>query len=129
MTGYDMTDKAFTIQEHELYLQITLHKKVNKTHILEMLDELEQLQSTKNRLYLHEQSVDASVDEMREIAEKGKTRSKNISKLAFCCNDITTYGLLRAYEAYREVGVTQTRVFKSEEEARQWLLDGTVLPS
>lgn len=120
-----MAEKAYTIQEYESYIHITYHKKVNKSVILDLLDEVDQLHSKKNRLYSHELGINASVEEMRSLSERGKTSSAKVSKLAFYTKDTCTFGLLRAYEVFREGAVTQTRVFQSEEEAIQWLSEDT----
>lgn len=124
-----MKEKVFTIHKKESYIHIIFHQKANKTQVMQMLDEAFHLDTTGFRYYNCESGLDTSVDEMREIAEYGRKHFAKSVRLAFYTKDLCTYGLLRAFEVFREEAVTQTRVFKSEEEALQWLFDGMVLPS
>lgn len=68
--------------------------------------------------------IDQTQDELRQVATHSATTFSRPSRTAFVASDDLTYGVLRIFEVYseQETQQSQTRVFRSLEEATGWLL-------
>ena len=64
-----------------------------------------------------------SNSQLEKLAEYGKRRFTNPSRVAIVASEDLTFGLSRMYEVYREEDRLQFKVFRTELEARQWLLE------
>ena len=68
---------------------------------------------------------DLTQDEIRAIADHGKLRFLRPNRAAFVAPQDLTFGLLRAFEVYREEeGHATARAFRTRPEALEWLLSG-----
>jgi hypothetical protein len=62
------------------------------------------------------------LDETQTIAECGKMRFVRPNRAAFVVSDDLSFGLVRAFEVYREQkGLSTARVFRTRTAALEWL--------
>jgi len=59
--------------------------------------------------------------EIQDIAEYGKLKFVESSKMAVIAPKDLAYGILRAFEVYREQENAKARVFCTKQEATEWL--------
>jgi len=69
--------------------------------------------------------IDQTRDELRQVASRSTSTFANPGRVAFAARDDLTYGLLRIFEVYSEQQAedSQTRVFRTFEDAKSWLLE------
>ena len=60
-------------------------------------------------------------DQVQQLAEYGKSRLYKPARLAIVAPQDLSFGLLRMYEVYRKEDHINQRVFRNEQEARDWL--------
>lgn len=68
--------------------------------------------------------LDLSAEELRDLAEFGKSVLASPSRVVNLVADDLSFGLSRMYEVFRGDGHTEFRAFRSEQEGREWLLAG-----
>lgn len=67
-------------------------------------------------------SFDFSMDDLKSIAEYGKRKFTEANRVAIIAPGDLAYGEMRAFEVYRaEEDHAEARVFRTEEEALEWL--------
>ncbi|GAB5499636.1 MAG: hypothetical protein PsegKO_19470 [Pseudohongiellaceae bacterium] len=69
--------------------------------------------------------INQTQDELRQVAAHSATTFANPGRIALVASDDLTYGVLRIFEVYNEQETvqSQTRVFRSMEDATRWLLE------
>ena len=60
--------------------------------------------------------------ELKQLAEYGKSKFSIPSKVAVIALNDLAYGVARVHDVYREDGFCDQRIFRTEQEARAWLL-------
>ena len=63
--------------------------------------------------------------EIQKVADHAKAIQMQPGKVAIVASDNLTFGVFRMYEAYREEDRVKLCVFHTEEEARDWLKEGS----
>jgi len=90
-----------------------------------VLDELAHNYPQQLRLWdMRDIVIDQGQIELRDIARHAAETFTNDSRAAFVADDDLTFGTLRMFEVYSEQqsGQPRSRVFRSIEEAKDWLL-------
>ena len=64
---------------------------------------------------------DLSMEDIQAIADYGKRRFTKPNKAAFVAPQDLSYGVMRAFEVYRKQDHADARVFRTREEALEWL--------
>ena len=64
---------------------------------------------------------DLSNDELEVLARRARAKPKRPKKTAILVSESFQYGLSRIYSTHSEEGDTKVQVFRSEEEALNWL--------
>jgi hypothetical protein len=78
--------------------------------------------STGIRLYIFSKGMlPLSSDDIESLALYGKSVPLPEGRVAFVCPDDLTFGLTRMFEVYRSGGKTEHMVFRTEQEAFDWL--------
>ena len=73
------------------------------------------------RMWVFADGISLSSQELQTVSEHAKTLFPPNSKLALVSPTDLGFGLSRIYNVYREDGATNVMVFRSEEEAEEWL--------
>ena len=89
--------------------------------IKDAIDEAAKLDHTGLRLWDLHEGIDLTRDDVKQIADYGKSRLLAPSKAAFFVVDDLAFGLARMVELYNPQERTNTMVFRSKEEALSWL--------
>lgn len=66
-------------------------------------------------------SSNFTATDLRSLAEYGQSRFLLPSTVAIVAPKDLEFGLSRIYEVYREEGLVKHRVFRTEQDARDWL--------
>lgn len=90
--------------------------------VLRALDEAAAYRSAR-RLWDLRDGFDLESDEVRRIALHGRAVS-GVGRLALLAIDDVSYGMLRVLNVYRSEDGFQSRLFRSEAEALNWLRSG-----
>lgn len=85
------------------------------------LDEVFERSPSRLRLWDLTCGVDLPPEQVRELAEHGKSLTSPVAKVAVVATEDLTYGLSRMYGIFREEEHVEFRVFRTEQEARAWL--------
>lgn len=112
--------KNYTIESEEEISIVRFISSANYSDLKNAIDELSLVQP-KLRLWDLTAGLNLSTSELRSIAEYGKASFTNYSKIAIVAPSNLTFGLSRIHEVYREVDNFQEGVFRTEEEALEWL--------
>ena len=90
-----------------------------------VVDTLQQDDAYHFRLWdFSEAVVDFGTKEVQEIADYGKVRFKEKNRNALVAPGDLSFGTLRMFEAYREEeSFAIARVFRTRDEAFEWLID------
>jgi cellobiose-specific phosphotransferase system component IIB len=88
-----------------------------------IIDEIAKNHPSKKRLWdLSEVKFDLTIHEIILIAEYGKQKFTNPSKIALYVIDDLAYGKMRQFEVYRqEEKMVNTKIFRNAQEAIAWL--------
>ena len=88
------------------------------------IDDLTDYHQSVLRLWdFSDSGLSLSNSQLEKLAEYGKRRFTMPSRVAIVAPEDFTFGLSRIYEVYREEGKLQLKVFRTELEARHWLLE------
>ena len=88
------------------------------------IDDLANHHQSDLRLWdFSDSGLSLSNSQLEKLAEYGKRRFTKPSRVAIVAPEDFTFGLSRIYEVYREEDKLQFKVFRTELEARQWLLE------
>ena len=96
-------------------------KQPSSDEIRSAIDDVSENHPDKLRLWDLRKGMDLTNTELRQLAESGKTKFMFPSKVAIVAPKDLAYGLSRIYEVYRKQEQTETRVFRTEKEALEWL--------
>lgn len=74
--------------------------------------------------------MDITAEQIKQVAQLDCQAAENgrLTRIALVADHDLTIGLSRIYSAYAQSACLQTRVFRSEEEARAWLAADERLP-
>ena len=114
--------KKLLVEEMDGITTLRLTRQMTLEEFLGVLDDTLELGLTNRRLWDANRHFDFSAEEIRAIANHGKKIWPGAARVAFLAEDDLTFGLLRMFEAFREQENYQTKAFRDEEEAREWLL-------
>ncbi len=116
-------DKNYTIEQTNNITRIVFSKAPTFDEAKEVIDKLAVNNSYHLRLWDFSNVLfDFSIDEIKDIASYGKFKFLEKNRIAVVAPQDYAYGLLRAFEVYREQDMfSEARVFRRKEEALQWL--------
>ncbi len=60
--------------------------------------------------------------ELKKLAAYGKSKFSIPSKVAVIASNDLAYGVARVHDVYREDGFLEQQIFRTEQEARAWLM-------
>jgi hypothetical protein len=60
--------------------------------------------------------------ELKELAAYGKSKFSIPSRVAVIASNDLAYGVARVYDVYREDAFLEQQIFRTEQEARAWLM-------
>ncbi len=102
---------------------LRLTRQLTVDEFLQMLDDVGKGDVTDRRLWDATNFFNFSAEEIRQIAVKVKDKWPQAERVAFVASDDLTFGLVRMFEAFRTQEGFLTKVFRNEEQAREWLLE------
>ncbi|MFQ5350627.1 MAG: hypothetical protein ACE5EG_09320, partial [Thermoanaerobaculia bacterium] len=73
------------------------------------------------RIWYLTENFSFTAEEIKNIAARGRVHWPSAARVAYLAADDLTFGLLRMFEVFREQENYQTRVFREEQEALEWL--------
>ena len=113
--------KKYSIDLREGILVIQFHIKPSLDETKQVMDEARSMADGQLRLWIFDESVDFTTDELEALSNYGKTIWPTPSKAAIVASDDLSYGVMRIHGVFRAQEDHETRVFRSEEEATEWL--------
>ena len=111
----------YSIERDENITTIRLHRELTLDEVLDVVDQVAQSDVSNRRLWDLTRNFVFTSAEIAQIAERGKTHWPSASRVAYVAADDLSFGLLRMFEVYREQENYETRVFREEQGARDWL--------
>jgi hypothetical protein len=119
--GHNSMDTNYLI-ESEDGITVTRFLSAPKLHdILMAIGDVAENYLTELRVWDLSNGFKLAYDELRTIAEYGKSKFRIPSKVAVIVPDDFTYGKAIMHHAYRKDELLEERVFQSEGEAMAWL--------
>ena len=100
---------------------IRLHRQVSIDRFVEIVQTLVDEGVSSRRLWNLGSYFDFTAPELRGIAAMGKSLPPYRGVSAYVASEDLHFGLVRMFEALREQEGYQTRAFRNEEEAMEWL--------
>lgn len=114
--------KIYSLENKDGITTIRFSKTPKMDVLMVIIDYLSENNLYELRLWdLNPHGLDLSNEELRKIALYGKSKFRKPSKLTIVASHNLPYGLSRAFEVYREEELVKTKVFCTEQEARNWL--------
>ncbi|MFT4797124.1 MAG: hypothetical protein ACJAYE_001153 [Candidatus Azotimanducaceae bacterium] len=118
----DTEDYSIFLEEHVTVTRF--HNELDVSMAMRAIDKVVELDVTGRRLWDITQCLILNVEQIRQIAEYGKAKESMPVKVAGIAADHLSFGLLRMLGVYRTQEDFVFSVFRNEQEARAWLLDG-----
>ena len=114
-------DERYSIEQAGGITTIRLRRRLSLEEMLAVVDEVAARDISSRRLWDLTRNLKFTGEEMRAIAARGRERWPGAARVAYLAADDLSFGLLRMFEVFREQDNYETRVFRDEAEARQWL--------
>ena len=116
-----MTQRKFETELIDGVMTTSFGIKPNFQDVKDAMNKALDLGDCRRRLWVFEHGFGLTPSELKEIAEFGKSIWPTPSRAAIVAHDDLSFGLSRIHEVYREQKDHETRVFRSKEEAVEWL--------
>lgn len=113
-------NQNFSITDQSECTVIRFLRDLELSEVLAVIDEVAKQDDGHRRLWDLTKGFSFTTNQIREIAEYGKQVWPHPSKVAYVASGDLSFGLLKMFEAYREGGGYQTKIFRNEEEALEW---------
>lgn len=114
--------KVHSMSASEGVVTVCFHKPPSAADIRRAISEVAERFPGLARLWdFRSVRVDLAPGEIQQLANFAKSQATLPSRVAIVVPDDASFGLSRMYEVYREDDVSEHMVFRSEEEARDWL--------
>lgn len=114
---------SFSVENSEGVTTIRFLRDLGLEEILAIVDVIAEKEKGNRRLWDIREHFHLNTAEIRTLAKRGRILWPNAARVAYCVSNDVTFGLLRMFEVFREQDNYQTRVFRDEQVARQWLKD------
>ena len=114
-----MTEE-YLIENNNGIARVIFHSKPTLNTVKAATDEFYEKAPYEKRLW-DLSGLDLSTEEVIAIARYNRPKTAKPKKIALLGNDDLTYGVLRQFVAYSELGSSPTQVFRKEGEAIAWL--------
>ena len=111
----------YSIENLDGITTIRLARQLGLKEILGVIDEVAARGGYSRRLWEVSGKLDFTSGEIETIAEHGKVTWPDPARVAYVATDPLSFGLLRMLEVYRDQQDYETRVFRSEQDALEWL--------
>ena len=116
----------FNIERDEAIATIRLNRQLTTAEFLKVVEEVAQQVPDKLRLWDATKNFDFTAGDIRSIAERSMEFASVPARVALVAEDDLTFGLLRMFEVFREQDNYQSRVFRDEQAARDWLTEEAI---
>ena len=114
-------NSGYSIEHSDGVTTIRLSRNLELDDIFEVIDEVAAKDQCNRRLWDLTAGFDFTNQQIEEIANRGKLRWPNASRVAYVASNDLAFGLLRMFEVFREQDHYKTGVFRDEQEALRWL--------
>lgn len=115
-------DKRYNIDIADDIVSVRFSQKPDVDAFRNALNDVHQIKPKPLRLWDFTCGMDISFDDIQIIADYAKSLHLETGKIAVVAPEDLTYGLIRVFHAFRgEADRIQYEVFRSEQEAREWL--------
>ena len=114
---------SYSIEQHQGITHVRFDSYASVEEIDDASEQLSQMRNAEKRLWLFEEGVDLSAQDVRSIADRANGRDFPRSWVAIVANKNIAYGLSRMYAVFRTVDNITVKVFTNEGEALTWLHD------
>ena len=115
---------SYRISRDEGIVRIDFSGNPSSDELHRLVAHLEEMENSERRLYV---MIDAeillSTAEVREGADYAKSMNNQPERIAVVAPREISYGISRIFKVFRDSPVTELRVFRELDEARDWLLE------
>lgn len=111
----------FSMQRVGNITTIRLHRSLTLSEVLSVIDEVARSDISNRRLWDLTDNFDFASDEIAQIAARGRAHWPSSSRVAYVAANSLSFGLLRVFEVFREQENYETKVFREEQPALEWL--------
>ena len=117
----DPMEKIYQINTSEGIIAIRFNKSPEVKDLRNALNDIKGISPGNLRLYDLTCGLNWSTEDIRQVAEYARSLQLPSGKVALVGSPDLTFGLLRAYEAYRREERIKHMLFHSEQDAIAWL--------
>ena len=115
-------EKNYLINQENGITCVRFTQKPTHADLQQAVDDIAENHPYEFRLWdLSDVHFDLSMEEIQAIADYGKRRFTKPNKAAFVAPQDLSYGVMRAFEVYRKQDHADARVFRTRQEALEWL--------
>ena len=114
-------NKDYTIETIDGITVVRFHQKPDFNDICSAIDDISKEYPSPLRLWDLSCGVDLTATELEQMAKYAKTKFLTPSKAALVAPSDLAFGLSRIHEVYRQDDFVVENVFRTEQEARDWL--------
>ena len=114
-------NNIFSVKLVDGITTIRFFKKPELADAFAAIDEAARIDEHGLRLWDLSEGIDLPSSQLKQIAEYGKNKLSTSAKVAIVAPQDLTFGLTRVYEVYREQEQLEYMVFRTEQEAINWL--------
>ena len=113
---------TYVIEREDDIVRVDYKRSPQPEDMYELLDQLGEMEDSELRMYV---MIDAeillSTAEVREGAEYAREKKNQPRRIAVVAPGDITYGISRIFKVFRESQETELQVFRSLDDAREWL--------
>jgi hypothetical protein len=114
-------DKKYSIENIDGIVEVRFLQNPQAQDICDSLDDAAQIHANDLRLWDFSCGVDLTSHDIEIVAEHAKIIQMQSGKVAIVAPQDLTYGLFRMYEVHRHEERVQINVFRTLQDAREWL--------
>ena len=114
-------DKNHSIETTDGIITVRFNKEPGFDEICLAIDDVADNYHGELRLWDLSCGLTLTNDQVQQLAEYSKFRLHKPARLAIVAPQDLSFGLLRMYEVYRKEEHINQKIFRSEQEARDWL--------
>jgi len=112
----------FIVEQQDGITTIRLTRRLSVDEFFQMLEDIAGRELSDRRLWDGTRNFNFSAEEIRRIASSVSSIFPPAARVAFVAADDLTFGQVRMFEAFKDQDDYQTKVFRDEQTAREWLL-------
>ncbi len=114
-------NKSYSIETTDGITIVRFRQKPGFEDICNAIDDVSKASLGPLRLWDLSCGIDVSATELEQMAKYAKTKFLTPSKAAIVAPMDLAFGLSRIHEVYRNDDFVEENVFRTEQEARNWL--------